>query len=97
MINSTGESDQEGCARCAELRVRFTDPAVPNPGAYLYRWAVHHLDDHGSSPQPRSGCEECERFASGGEGVREAIWLRWAQVHYMKCRLAPGWSLPGLA
>lgn len=94
MIRSVGELD-EGCARCDELHARFADPGTPNPGTYLYRWAVHHLDEHGTVPRPRPGCAECLRFAAASEGVREEIWRRWAQVHFMKCRLAPGWTLPG--
>jgi hypothetical protein len=94
VIRSAGEL-AEDCARCQDLQARFADPASPNPGAYLYRWAVHRLDEHGATGRPRPGCQECARFAAGPDGVREAIWQRWAQVHYMKCRLAPDWSAPG--
>lgn len=82
------------CARCAGLEAGFTDPGTPNPGAYLYGWATHHLDDHDAKPEPRPGCDECARFASGPDGVRASVWERWALTHYMKCQLAPGWQ-PG--
>lgn len=87
-----GADESAGCARCAELSARFRDPATPNPGAYLYSWAGHHLDDHGSAPAPRPDCRECERFAAGPSAVTPALWDRWARTHYMVCRLAPDWK-----
>jgi hypothetical protein len=83
---------RQGCARCRELHDRFTDPTTPNPGVALYGWATHQLDDHATSPKPRPGCTECERYQGQPRGVRESLWERWAQIHFMKCQLAPGWT-----
>ncbi|SDM69316.1 hypothetical protein [Actinacidiphila guanduensis] len=82
------------CVRCRDLRARFRDPATPSPGALLYAWATHHLDDHKTVPSPRPDCTECDRFATGEASVRADVWQRWAQVHYMKCQLAPDWRPP---
>lgn len=82
-----------GCSRCRELHARFTDPATPNPGAALYGWATHHLDDHNTHAQPRPDCPECDHYQTPPHGVTAALWERWAHIHYMKCWLAPGWSV----
>jgi hypothetical protein len=80
------------CARCGELEARFRDPATPNPGAFLYGWATHHLDDHGTEPKPREDCPECRRFTVNAVGVQARVWERWAQTHFMACALAPDWQ-----
>ncbi|MEC3997747.1 hypothetical protein VSR01_31355 [Actinacidiphila sp. DG2A-62] len=80
------------CARCGELEARFLDPETPNPGAFLYRWATHHLDDHGTRPGPREGCAECDTYAENAVGVHSVVWERWRQTHYMQCALAPDWK-----
>lgn len=80
------------CARCGELEARFRDPDTPNPGAFLYRWATHHLDDHDPRPVPREGCAECAQFTGNGAGVRSDVWGRWRLVHYTQCALAPEWK-----
>jgi hypothetical protein len=89
---SHGVFETHGCPRCAALAARFRDPATPNPGAYLQSWAAHHLDDHGSRPAPRPGCEECGRFAAGPASVDPVVWDRWARIHFMACSLAPDWK-----
>jgi hypothetical protein len=89
---SQGVTVHQGCARCAALESRFRDPATPNPGAFLYAWAAHHLDDHGAVPAPRPGCEECARFAGPPVAVDPTVWARWARVHFMVCFLAPDWE-----
>jgi hypothetical protein len=71
-----------------ELQSRLSDPAIPNPGAFLYGLATHHLDDHGAAPDPRPDCYQCAEFAAGPKGVRADIWRRWALTHYMSCQLA---------
>ncbi|WP_037913245.1 hypothetical protein [Actinacidiphila yeochonensis] len=81
-----------GCIECRRMHRRFTDPRTPNPGAVLYGWATHHLDDHATVPEPRPGCPECDRFQSPPRGVRDTLWRRWARTHYMKCALAPFWQ-----
>jgi hypothetical protein len=73
------------------LEARFNDPETPNPGAFLYRWATHHLDDHGAEPGPRQGCKECDKYAANTAGVHSRVWERWKLTHYMSCRLAPQW------
>lgn len=90
-----GATVHKGCARCAALESRFLDPATPNPGAFLYAWAAHHLDEHAADPGPRPGCPECARFAAGPDGVDPRVWERWALTHYMVCFLAPGWPRAG--
>ena len=85
------------CARCGELESRFRDPETPNPGAFLYVWATHHLDDHGTRPQPREGCPECERFSENAGGIHARVWERWAQTHFMSCNLAPDWDWKPIA
>lgn len=82
----------DACARCAELEARFKDPATPNPGAFLYGWATHHLDDHGTQPEANRECPECLRFSTQPWGIRADLWARWAQTHFMKCQLASGWG-----
>lgn len=89
---SQGARTNQGCARCAELESRFRDPATPNPGAFLYAWAAHRLDDHGSTPRPRPDCADCRKFAAGPGATREDVWTRWARSHYMACELAPDWK-----
>lgn len=91
-----GVIETGGCARCADLEARFLDPATPNPGAFLYGWAAHLLDDHGSCPKPRPGCAECDRFAAGPVAVDGTLWQRWARTHYMVCALAPDWKRTGV-
>lgn len=76
------------CPQCAELRARYLDPTRPNPGAPLYLWAIHCLDDHGARAVPRPDCAECVRFDCGPVGVRHDIWGAWAATHYMTCLLA---------
>jgi len=76
------------------LEARFKDPATPNPGAFLYGWATHHLDDHGTVPEPREGCEQCATFAGENGTVHPKVWDRWARTHFMSCRLAPDWTPP---
>lgn len=90
---NTGARGPE-CGRCGDLEARFKDPATPNPGAYLYRWATHHLDDHGTVPGPREGCAECERYGVASGRVRADVWARWRDTHYMTCVLAPDWAPP---
>ncbi|MFC4031179.1 hypothetical protein ACFO3J_06795 [Streptomyces polygonati] len=92
MSNGCGEGQE--CARCAELAARFKDPATPNPGAFLYGWARHHLDDHGTVPAPREGCAECAKYSGRAGAVHARVWQRWALTHFMSCALAPGWSPP---
>lgn len=92
MSNGVGEGRE--CERCAELEARFKDPATPNPGAFLYGWATHHLDDHGTRAEPREGCPECAKFAEQNGAVHPKVWDRWAQTHFMICRLAPDWTPP---
>ncbi|WP_329129611.1 hypothetical protein OG552_03935 [Streptomyces sp. NBC_01476] len=89
---SIGVGEGQECGRCAELEARFRDPATPNPGAFLYGWATHHLDDHGADPKPRAGCEQCAKYAGSSGAVHTKVWQRWALTHYMSCALAPGWS-----
>jgi hypothetical protein len=88
---SRGVESQQ-CARCGELEDRFKDPETPNPGAFLYRWATHHLDDHGTEPGPREGCAECEKYAVNSGGVHSRVWERWRLTHFMSCELAPDWK-----
>ncbi|WP_405578356.1 hypothetical protein [Streptomyces sp. NBC_01190] len=94
MSNGVGEGQE--CLRCAELEARFKDPVTPNPGAFLYGWATHQLDDHGARPGPRAGCAECARYAADGGAIQPRVWLRWARTHYMSCALAPGWKPAGV-
>lgn len=89
---SQGATADRECARCAALESRFRDPATPNPGAFLYAWAAHHLDDHAAAPAPRPGCPECARFAGRPDGVAADLWARWARMHFMACSLAPDWE-----
>lgn len=91
-MNDLADASVHGCPHCRVLQARFADPATPNPGAALYGWAVHHLDDHGTRPEPRPGCPECEHYQGPSRGVSAALWERWARIHYMKCLLAPGWA-----
>ncbi|WP_328911693.1 MULTISPECIES: hypothetical protein [unclassified Streptomyces] len=90
----SGVAEGQECGRCAELENRFRDPATPNPGASLYVWATHHLNDHGTVPEPRPGCPECARYSANPGAVHARVWERWARAHFMSCRLAPDWK-PG--
>lgn len=76
------------CARCTELEQRYKDPETANHVATLYVWASHMLRDHDAQPSPRSGCEECAKYAKEVRGIHPYVWERWAQQHYMSCRLA---------
>jgi hypothetical protein len=84
--------EQEDCVRCAELEAGFRDPSTVNPGAYLYGWATHHLDDHAAKPEPLPDCPECRKFAAGPGAIHSRVWERWALTHYMQCQLVPYWK-----
>ena len=77
----------EGCPRCRDLRRRYLDQATPNPGACLYWWALHRLDDHHDTAGPQPGCQECKRWAGGPGLIHRELWARWARTHFLRCGL----------
>lgn len=77
-----------GCPRCRDLRQHYLDPATPNPGAYLYWWALHRLDDHFDTAGPQPGCRDCTQWAGEPAAILPTLWDRWARTHFLRCGLA---------